>query len=212
MQVILMHFGCWQFIIQIKPEEPDEGATCKEMYDLQLRKDRCYTLIYTNISYNLKNMIAETTDGTVTWQILKDHFEPVTRVRVIQLLDEFFVTRYQEGDDIGIFLYRVKTAVRILQEASHKLDDLYILFQLITWLPQEFQSTVQQIYRWKEEDFTAVKIEAEIILETNRLQLMRQDLEKVEAVYLSSSTSRKKSRTVPNCTTSTPGDPGGKAE
>ncbi|GFR17778.1 retrovirus-related Pol polyprotein from transposon RE1 [Trichonephila clavata] len=30
MQVILMHYGCWQFIIQTKPEEPDEGATYKE--------------------------------------------------------------------------------------------------------------------------------------------------------------------------------------
>ncbi|GFV11422.1 hypothetical protein TNCV_1697651 [Trichonephila clavipes] len=40
----------------------------------------------------------------------------------------------------------------------------------------EFQSTVQQIYRWKEEDFRVVKIEAELILEANRLQLMKQDL------------------------------------
>ncbi|GFS84911.1 uncharacterized protein TNCV_1033081 [Trichonephila clavipes] len=83
-----MHYGCWQFIIQTKPEQPDEEATYKEKLDLQLR------------------------------------------------------------------------------------------FQLIRWLPQEFQSTVQQIYRWKEEDFRVVKIEAELILEANRLQLMKQDLEK----------------------------------
>ncbi|KAF8774150.1 hypothetical protein HNY73_016732 [Argiope bruennichi] len=106
-----------------------------------------------------------------------------------------------------------------LQEAGHKLDDLYIGFQFIRWIPQEFQSTVQRIYRWKEEYFTAGKIEAELILEASRLQLMKQDLEKVEAVYLSSSTSRKKSRTFPGCSNivpngmaSTPGDIGGKAE
>ncbi|GFX70194.1 uncharacterized protein TNCV_4616321 [Trichonephila clavipes] len=44
----------------------------------------------------------------------------------------------------------------------------------------EFQSTVQQIYRWKEEVSGVVKIEAELILEANRLQLMKQDLEKAE--------------------------------
>ncbi|GFT27201.1 retrovirus-related Pol polyprotein from transposon TNT 1-94 [Trichonephila clavipes] len=175
MQVLLMHYGCWQFIIQTKPEQPDEEATYKEKLDLQLRKDRCYTLIYTNISSDLKNLITETTDGVAAWKILKDHFEPVTRAR----------------------------------EAGHKLDDLYIGFQLIRWLPQEFQSTVQQIYRWKEEDFRVVKIEAELILEANRLQLMKQDLEKAENAYLSSFTS-KKSKTLPGATAAAHGDPNGK--
>ncbi|GFV87416.1 copia protein [Trichonephila clavipes] len=149
MQVLLMHYGCWQFIIQTKPEQPDEEATYKEKLDLQLR------------------------------------------------------------EDVGIFISRVKTAATRLQEAGHKLDDLYIGFQLIRWLPQEFQSTVQQIYRWKEEDFRVVKIEAELILEANRLQLMKQDLEKAENAYLSSFTS-KKSKTFPGATAAAHGDPNGK--
>ncbi|GFY01368.1 retrovirus-related Pol polyprotein from transposon TNT 1-94 [Trichonephila clavipes] len=205
MQVLLMHYGCWQFIIQTKPEQPDEKATYKEKLDLQLRKDRCYTLIYTNISSDLKNLITETTDGVAAWKILKDHFEPVTRARVIQLLDQFFGTKYQPGEDVGIFISRVKTAATRLQEAGHKLDDLYIGFQLIRWLPQEFQSTVQQIYRWKEEDFRVVKIEAELILEANRLQLMKQDLEKAENAYLSSFT-LKKSKTLPGATAAAHGN------
>ncbi|GFU76622.1 retrovirus-related Pol polyprotein from transposon TNT 1-94, partial [Trichonephila clavipes] len=205
MQVLLMHYGCWQFIIQTKTEQPDEEATYQEKLNLQLRKDRCYTLIYTNISSDLKNLITETTDGVVAWKILKDHFEPVTRARVIQLLDQFFGTKYQPGEDVGIFISRVKTAATRLQEAGHKLDDLYIGFQLIRWLPQEFQSTVQQIYRWKEEDFRVVKIEAELILEANRLQLMKQDLEKAENAYLSSFTS-KKSKTLPGATAAAHGN------
>ncbi|GFU25053.1 retrovirus-related Pol polyprotein from transposon TNT 1-94 [Trichonephila clavipes] len=36
MQVLLMHYFCWQFIIQTKPEQPDEEATYKEKLDLQL--------------------------------------------------------------------------------------------------------------------------------------------------------------------------------
>ncbi|GFW26458.1 retrovirus-related Pol polyprotein from transposon TNT 1-94 [Trichonephila clavipes] len=189
-------------------DQPDEEATYKEKLDLQLRKDRCYTLIYTNISSDLKNLITETTDGVAAWKILKDHFEPVTKARVIQLLDQFFGTKYQPGEDVGIFISRVKTAATRLQ-AGHKLDDLYIGFQLIRWLPQEFQSTVQQIYRWKEEDFRVVKIEAELILEANHLQLMKQDLEKAENAYLSSFT-LKKSKTLPGATAAAHGDPNGK--
>ncbi|GFW15437.1 uncharacterized protein TNCV_4655771 [Trichonephila clavipes] len=151
MQVLLMHYGCWQFIIQTKPEQPDEEATYKEKLDLQLPRGRCW-----NLHISCK-----------------------------------------------------KTAATRLQKAGHKLDDLYIGFQLIRWLPQEFQSTVQQIYRWKEEDFRVVKIEAELILEANRLQLMKQDLEKAENAYLSSFTS-KKSKTLPGATAAAHGDPNGK--
>ncbi|GFX23625.1 retrovirus-related Pol polyprotein from transposon TNT 1-94 [Trichonephila clavipes] len=105
MQVILMHYGCWQFIIQTKPEEPDEGTTYKLKLDLQL-------------------------------------------------------------------LYRV-----------------------------------QQIYRWKEEDFRAIKIEAKLILEVY-LQLMKQDLEKAENAYLSSFTSKKsQTHTFPGATAAAHGDP-----
>ncbi|GFY20410.1 retrovirus-related Pol polyprotein from transposon RE1 [Trichonephila clavipes] len=121
----------------------------------------------------------------------------------------FFGTKYQPGEDVGIFISRVKTAATRLQEAGHKLDDLYIGVQLIRWLPQEFQSTVQQIYRWKEEDFRVVTIEAELILETSRLQLMKQDLEKAENAYLSSFT-LKKSKTLPGATAAAHGDPKGK--
>ncbi|GFX80986.1 retrovirus-related Pol polyprotein from transposon TNT 1-94 [Trichonephila clavipes] len=115
MQVLLMHYGCRQFIIQTKPEQPDEEATYKEKLDLQLRG--------------------------------------------------------------------------FLRNSS---------------LP-----CVQQIYRWKEGDFRVVKIEAELILEANRLQLMKQDLEKAENAYLSSFTS-KKSKTLPGATAAAHGDPKGK--
>ncbi|GBO12435.1 hypothetical protein AVEN_170856-1 [Araneus ventricosus] len=145
MQVILMHYGCWQFILKTEPVDSDVGSTCKEKYDFQLRKDRTFTLIYTNINPELKSLISDTTDGAVAWKILKDHFEPMTRARVIQLLDEFFGTKYQPVEDVGIFLCRVNTEAARLQEAGYKVDDLYLGFQMIRYLPQEFQSTDLQM-------------------------------------------------------------------
>ncbi|GBM11644.1 Retrovirus-related Pol polyprotein from transposon TNT 1-94 [Araneus ventricosus] len=209
MQVILMHYGCWQFIIKSEPADPDVGSTYKEKYDFQLRRDRTFILIYTNISPELKSLISDTTDGAVAWNILKDHFQPMTRARVIQLLDDFFRTKYQPGEDVGIFLCRVKTAASRLQEAGHKVDDLYLGFQMIRYVPQEFQSTIQQIYRWKDGEFTAGKIEAELILEANRLQLMKQDLEKKETVFLSSASTSRKSSAVPGGADAVPGDASG---
>ncbi|GBN96631.1 hypothetical protein AVEN_171972-1 [Araneus ventricosus] len=196
-QVILMHYGCWQFIIKTERVDPDVGSTYKEKYDFQLRKDRTITLSYTNISPELKSLISDTTDGVVEGKILKDNFVPMIKSRIIQILDEMSGTKYQPGDDFGIFLCRVMTAVARLQESGHKVDDLYLGFQMIRYLSQEFQSTVQQIYRWKDEEFTAGNGEAELILEANPLQLMKQDLEKTETFFLSSASTSRKSSAVP---------------
>ncbi|GFT95787.1 retrovirus-related Pol polyprotein from transposon TNT 1-94 [Trichonephila clavipes] len=149
MQVLLMHYGCWQFIIQTKPEQPDEEATYKEK-------------------------IRSTT-----------------------------------SEDVGIFISRVKTAATRLQEAGHKLDDLYIGFQLIRWLPRNSSLPCNKSTDGKKRTSELSKIEAELILEANRLQLMKQDLEKAENAYLSSFTS-KKSKTLPGATAEAHGDPNGK--
>ncbi|GFX51223.1 uncharacterized protein TNCV_2735741 [Trichonephila clavipes] len=80
-------------------------------------------------------------------------------------------------------------------------------------LPQEMlhQHVLSMRRRWKEEDFRAVKIEAELILEANRLQLMKQDFEKAENAYLRSFTS-KKSKSFPGATDAAHGDPSGKKD
>ncbi|GBL83002.1 hypothetical protein AVEN_165240-1 [Araneus ventricosus] len=78
----------------------------REEYDLKLRKDRSYTLVYQALSPEFNPLISQTTDGAEAWRILKNHFEPTTRARVIRLLDEFFNTRFETGEDLGLFLCR----------------------------------------------------------------------------------------------------------
>ncbi|GFU72380.1 retrovirus-related Pol polyprotein from transposon TNT 1-94 [Trichonephila clavipes] len=111
---------------------------------------------------------------------IKDHL-PVTNARVIQRLDQFFGTKYQPREDVGIFISRVKTAATRLQEAGHKLDDLYMGFQLI-----KVASSGIPVY-----------------LDETRF------VEKAENAYLSSFTS-KKSKTLPSATAAAHGDPNGK--
>lgn len=153
-----------------------ETLTHREQQDLDLRKQRAYTLIYRNVSNELKPLISSTTDGAEAWQILEKYFEPSTRARIVQLLDDFFSIRFKPGEDIALFLCRIKQAASKLAEAGHVVADLYQGFSMIRFLPAEFQATVQQIYRWSDKDFTPLKIEAELILESNRLKLIKQDL------------------------------------
>ncbi|GFV17962.1 retrovirus-related Pol polyprotein from transposon TNT 1-94 [Trichonephila clavipes] len=118
MQVLLMHYGCWQFIVQTKPEQLDDEATYKE----KIRSTTSLSI----------NKVASS----------------------------------------GIPVYRATN----LQMERRGLQ--------------------------------SCQIEAELIL-ANRLQLMKQDLEKAENAYLSSFTS-KKSKTLPGATAAAHGDPNGK--
>ncbi|GFV69342.1 hypothetical protein TNCV_2273501 [Trichonephila clavipes] len=61
-----------------------------------------------------------------------------------------------------------------LREAGHgKLDDPVHRISINKVASSGIPSTVQQIYRWKEEDFRVVKIEADLILEANRYSVDR---------------------------------------
>lgn len=198
MKVLLMHWGCWRFIEGtespiIKKGVTDgktagksstsetgpatEGATWREVSDWQMRKDRAFTFIYQGLRPDLRSLLSGTTDGREAWKILTDHFEPRTRAQVVRLLDEFFMMRFKPNEDFGLFISRVKEAAGRLKAAGHELQPLYVGFQLIRSLPQEYQPAVQQIYRWSDEEFHPDKIEAELILEQNRLQLMEQDFQ-----------------------------------
>ncbi|GFY60698.1 uncharacterized protein TNIN_65981 [Trichonephila inaurata madagascariensis] len=99
------------------------------------------------------------------------------RERIIQLLDEFFGTRYVPSENLGLFICRVKRSAERLREVGHDLPPLYQFYQMIRSLPDDFRSTVQVIYRWSDKDFVPDKIEAELLLEENRLGFVKKDLE-----------------------------------
>ncbi|GBN81503.1 hypothetical protein AVEN_39289-1 [Araneus ventricosus] len=160
-RVLLLHYGAWQFIEEPKTESaetspkdsktkvPETSETSdvasgkqvlswREEYDLKLRKDRSYTLVYQSLRPEFKPLISQTTDVAEAWRILKNHFEPTTRARVIQLLDEFFNTRFETGEALGLFLCRVKQGAERLREVGHQLQPLYQGYQMIRSLPAEF--------------------------------------------------------------------------
>ncbi|GFQ89597.1 hypothetical protein TNCT_451081 [Trichonephila clavata] len=70
-----------------------------------------------------------------------------------------------------------KTAATRLQEAGHKLDDLYIGFQLKGGFLRNSSLPCNKFTDGKK-GLHSCQNEAELILEANRLQLMKQDLEK----------------------------------
>lgn len=179
-KVLLLHYRTWEFVKDVK-----NVATENPNMARKLRKDRAYTLIYLSLSNEFKPLIANATDGAKAWKILSDHFELTTRARVIQLLDNFFSIKYVPGENIGLFLCRVKLGAECLHGVGHQLQPLYLGYQMIRSLPKEFQASVQVIYWWKDQEFISDKIEAELVLEENCLKLSQKDFGNAESVYSS---------------------------
>ncbi|GBM89787.1 hypothetical protein AVEN_163671-1 [Araneus ventricosus] len=110
---------------------------------------------------------------------------------MIQLLDEFFNTRFETREALGLFLCRVKQGAERLRKVDHQLQPLYQGYQMIRSLPAEYQSVVQTIYRWTDAEFQPDKIESELLLEENRLRLSRKDLDTVSSIAFSNEMQRK---------------------
>ena len=177
-QVVLMEKGAWGFVDGSEPPLP-ATASHRDLTDYNLRRNRSYTTIFLSISEEYRTLISETKDGATAWNILADVFEPKSRCRIVQLLDNFFSTKYLPGETMAIFLARLKVAIRDLKDAGHPVEGVYQAFQAIRYLPTPYQNLVQGIYRWEDSKFTLLNIEKELILEEHRIAQSTKDLESI---------------------------------
>ncbi|GFW68548.1 retrovirus-related Pol polyprotein from transposon TNT 1-94 [Trichonephila clavipes] len=147
--LFLRHFpNKWKITIIVPVKKLDTNIINPNQYGFTKHLSTCHPLLRLT-----ENSTAGFQRGRSTGTVVLD---------IQKAFDRVWINSLELGEDVRIFISRVKTRATRLQEAGHKLDDLYIGFQLIRWSPQEFQSTMQQIYRWKEQDFRAIKIEAGI--------------------------------------------------
>ncbi|GFW56513.1 retrovirus-related Pol polyprotein from transposon TNT 1-94, partial [Trichonephila clavipes] len=119
-----------------------------------------------------------------------------------------FGTKYQPGEDIGIFISRVKTAATRLQEAGHRIGRPVHRLSINKVASSEIRSHRATNLQMERRGLQSCQIEAELILEANRLsKLMKQDLEKAEEYLLEQfHGASKKSKTLPGATAAAHGD------
>ncbi|GBM83683.1 Retrovirus-related Pol polyprotein from transposon TNT 1-94 [Araneus ventricosus] len=69
-----------------------------------------------------------------------------------------------------IYAARIRSIVDQLKDAGKPINEWYQAFQLIRFLPPEFNGIVQYIYRWNDKEFKFDKILQELIAEESRLK------------------------------------------
>ncbi|GBM94824.1 Retrovirus-related Pol polyprotein from transposon TNT 1-94, partial [Araneus ventricosus] len=115
-------------------------------------------------------VIDDIEDPVAAWKRLEEHFRPNSRARVIGLTDDFFSCRINPQEEIGIYAARIRSIVDQLKDAGKPISEWYQAFQLIRFLPAEFNGIVQYIYRWDDNEFKFDKILQELIAEESRLK------------------------------------------
>lgn len=100
----------------------------------------------------------------------------------MKLLDEFVDTKYKNDEDIGHC--RIKVAASRLWNAVYQLDNLNLGFYMICYLPMISRVQIKRLADGRDTEFIPHKIKLELILEANRLQLNKQDLNKKQTAFL----------------------------
>ncbi|GBN48440.1 Retrovirus-related Pol polyprotein from transposon TNT 1-94 [Araneus ventricosus] len=168
MKVLLMERNCWRIVTGTETKPEDENY--KELRDFNSRKDKAYSTIYLNVSKSYRCVIDDIEDPVAAWKRLEEHFRPNSRARVIGLTDDFFSCRINPQEEIGIYAARIRSIVDQLKDAGKPISEWYQAFQLIRFLPPEFNGIVQYIYRWDDNEFKFDKILQELIAEESRLK------------------------------------------
>ncbi|GBN16223.1 hypothetical protein AVEN_212580-1 [Araneus ventricosus] len=91
------------------------------------------------------------------------------------LKHEFFSTVIEPDESIGLYVSKLSRIIEQLREASHPVEDMDQCFQLLRYLPTEYENIVQTVYRWENRNFKFPKVLDEILAEEAILRQRKDD-------------------------------------
>ncbi|GBN43432.1 Retrovirus-related Pol polyprotein from transposon TNT 1-94 [Araneus ventricosus] len=188
---LLLDKDCWSIVTgteEIPVLDPDKGITHRDLKEYRLRASTAISTIYLNISPEFRKIIEGTENARVAWDSLKKFFEPDNRSRHMQLFSEFLACKILPGENISLFAVKLLRLQEKLKGINHPIDEDYMCFQLLRYLPSRYDSIVQSILRWSDDKFKFNEIQLELVAEESRLQVRASDNndEHIEAHSISS--------------------------
>ncbi|GBO10570.1 hypothetical protein AVEN_267285-1 [Araneus ventricosus] len=147
-KVLLLERDCWDIVAEKEAapvvKEGDEIDT-RKLKEFNLRFNRAYTTIYMNVRPQYRTIIEGITNGAEAWKKLKSHFHPDSTARVMALKHEFFSTVIEPDESIGLYASKLSRIIEQLREAGHPVEHLDQCFQLLRYLPTEYENIIQTV-------------------------------------------------------------------
>lgn len=156
-----------------------DSVTEKDVKEFQIREKLALSMIYLNVEPDFHRIIENCTDPVTAWCNLRTHFYPDTRSHHMQTFRELCECKMTSDENINLYAARLLRVAHQLKNINKKFDDVYITFQLLRFLTFKFDSIVQTILRWKDEEFILKDMVTSLVTEETRIQLRECDHRKV---------------------------------
>ena len=160
-------------VIELDPENPESSR--KEVKDFEARSRNASAIIYLNSEPQYRRIIENIDDPKEAWNTLKSHFYPDNRSRHMQLFSDILSCHIEDDEDVGMYASRINRIADQLKGINQPIKEVYLSFQLLRFLPSQFDSIVQSIVRWPEDRFIFRDILSELVSEESRLKLRDAD-------------------------------------
>ena len=159
---LLMDRNCYNIVTEkeIKPTLKDEKDKTEQalIKDWEARERTAMSIIYLNIDPSLRSIVENFDNAVTAWKALMKHFRPDNRCRQMACFSEFLSCRMSSEENIDLFAARLSRITDELNGFSQTIPEVYKCFQLLCYLPTEFDMIVQGILQWIEQEFMFERI------------------------------------------------------
>ena len=172
MKFILKDKNLWR-IIEGTETRPGPDKDQKE-YDEKAQK--ALTIIFLNLSADLKNVIENCDCPKVAWEMLISHLLPDSRAAHFSLYHSFLECFMERGESVREYTNRLSRIIEKLKGFGKPIEDIYCCFQVLRRLPERFQQIIQFMLMDNESKFTYPEIVLRLIAEETRIELREKEL------------------------------------
>ena len=195
MKFILKDKNLWKIIegTEVRPG-PDKD---QKEYNEKARK--ALTIIFLNLSEDLKTVIENCECPREAWEMLISHLMPDSRAAHFSLYHSFLECFIERGETVREYSNRLTKILDKLKNFGKPIDDIYCCFQILRRLPEKFQPVIQFLLMDTSDKFTYSEIVLRLIAEETRIELREREL----SGNLNTEIQLASKRTIPKRTVST---------
>ncbi|GFQ75811.1 retrovirus-related Pol polyprotein from transposon TNT 1-94 [Trichonephila clavata] len=179
--------------IEPKLDVSTDAEAVKEVKNFKACKQIAMSIIYLNIDSSHRRIVERIDDPVEAWKVLKMYYQPDSNAHHMEVYSSLMNCHILSEESISLFSTRLLRIYEQLRDLDEDFSERYVTFQLIRYLPPQFDSIVQTILRLDDVKLVYKDVVAELVAEEARLKLRNMDMTKEIAAQSTRMESKKRS-------------------
>ncbi|GFR14224.1 retrovirus-related Pol polyprotein from transposon TNT 1-94 [Trichonephila clavata] len=192
---LLMERQVWNIVdekeIEPKLDASTDAEAVKEVKNFKARKQIAMSIIYLNIDSSHRRIV-ERIDPVEARKVLKTYYQPDSKAHHMEVYSSLMNCHILSEESISLFSTRLLRIYEELRDLDEDFSERYVTFQLLRYLPPQFDSIVQTILRLNDVKFVYKDVVSELVAEEARLKLRNMDMNKEIAAQSTRMESKKR--------------------